>query len=182
VGATSTPLVRAVGTGSRIEDSSGRASLSNTMSSPRRGQMVNSPPPIIASIVSLCSPAAFTTQRQRTTPVPVTTWCSAVPVRIPVTRLRSRSRAPAASACVAYASGVVHGQMTLSPGISSEPSAPGPRCGSRRYSSSVPITRTSVTPLRCALRSTAGNSACCSGVQATSSAPVRSTGMPARLA
>ena len=101
VGATSTPLLLAVGTGSRISDSSGRASLSNTISSPRRGQMVNLSPPIIASMTSLFSPAAFTTQRQRTTPVLVTTWCSEAPDRIPVTRLRSRSRAPAASAWVA---------------------------------------------------------------------------------
>ena len=101
VGATSTPLVLAVGTGSRISDSSGLASLSNTISSPRRGRMVNRSPPIIASTASLYSPAAFTTQRQRTTPVSVTTWCSTAPARIPVTRLRSRSRAPAASACVA---------------------------------------------------------------------------------
>ena len=68
VGATSTPLVRAVGTGSRIERSSGRASLSNTMSSPRRGVTANPPPPNIASIRSLPSPAALTTQRQRTGP------------------------------------------------------------------------------------------------------------------
>ena len=68
VGATSTPLVRAVGTGSRIDRSSVLASLSNTMSSPRRGRMVNPPPPNIRSTVSLPSPAAFTTHRHRSGP------------------------------------------------------------------------------------------------------------------
>src|SRR6185437_13049432 len=77
VGATSTPLVRAVGTGSRIEDSSGRASLSKTISSPRRGQIVNRSPPIIASTASLYSPAAFTTQPQRSAPAGLTTSHSA---------------------------------------------------------------------------------------------------------
>ena len=42
VGATSTPFVRCVGTGNTIDDTSGRASLSKTMSWPRRGAMVNS--------------------------------------------------------------------------------------------------------------------------------------------
>jgi hypothetical protein len=68
VGATSTPLVRAVGTGSRIDPSSVRASLSNTISSPRRGWIVNPPPPNIRSTVSLPSPAALTTHRARSGP------------------------------------------------------------------------------------------------------------------
>ncbi len=91
-------MVRAVGTGSRIDRSSGRASLSNTISSPRLGWIVNPSPPNIRSMTSLYRPAAFTTQRQRTTPVLVITWCSAAPVRTPVTWLRNRNRAPAASA------------------------------------------------------------------------------------
>jgi hypothetical protein len=182
VGATSTPLVRAVGTGSRIEPTRERASLSNTISSPRRGVIVNPSPPSIRSTRSLSRPAAFTTHRLRTSPAEVDSRCSPSCARTPVTRVRSRSPAPAASASVAYASGVVHGQTMLSPGTSSAPRAPGPRCGSRRYSSSGPIRRTSVQEFCRAFRSIAGRSASWSAVQAISSAPVRSTGIPARPA
>ena len=41
VGATSTPLVCDVGTGSTVRLSSGLANLSNTINSPRRGRIVN---------------------------------------------------------------------------------------------------------------------------------------------
>ena len=101
VGATSTPLVAAVGTGSRIEPSSGRASLSKTMSSPRRGRIVKPPPPSIASMRSPPSPAALTSQRQRTVPRVVARACPPASLRTPVTRRPSSSRAPARTASVA---------------------------------------------------------------------------------
>ena len=53
--------VVAVGTGSRMWLTSRRANLSKTMSCPRRGVMVKSAWPSRRSIVSPCSPAAFTT-------------------------------------------------------------------------------------------------------------------------
>ena len=123
--------MRAVGTGNRIDRSSVLASLSNTMSSPRRGRMVNPPPPNIASTVSLPSPAAFTTHRHRSGPRVVASSCRSPAATTPVTWVDSRSLTPAATASVAKASGVVHGQMMLSSGISSPPSAPGPSAGSR---------------------------------------------------
>ena len=184
VGATSTPLVRAVGTGSRIERSSGRASLSNTMSSPRRGVIVNPPPPNIASIRSLPSPAALTTHRQRTRPARRRQLVQAAGRGDPGdlgAELEAGRPRPAAS--VAKASGVVHGQMMLSSGISSAPAAPGPRAGSRAYSSTRPAAAwVAWYPLRRAFASMPGSAASCSSVQATSSAPVRSTAIPASAA
>ena len=125
-------MVRAVGTGSKIDRSSVLASLSNTMSSPRRGRMVNPPPPNILSTVSLPSPAAFTTHRQRSGPrVVASSHVPSPAAATPVTWVDSESLTPAATASVAKASGVVQGQMMLSSGISSPPSAPGPSAGSR---------------------------------------------------
>ena len=61
--ATSTPFVVAVGTGSMMWRTSGRASLSKTISSPRRGVTVKRSWPKSQSISSAWRPAAFTTQR-----------------------------------------------------------------------------------------------------------------------
>ena len=101
VGATSTPLVRAVGTGSRMADSSGRASLSNTISSPRRGVIVNASPPSSRSIRSACSPAALISQRQRSGPRAVRTSCCSGPGSTSSTWVCSSSRTPAWTASVA---------------------------------------------------------------------------------
>ena len=60
VGAISTPLVIFVGTASTMCSTSGRASLSNTISSPRRGVTVKRSWPSMRSISSERSPAAFT--------------------------------------------------------------------------------------------------------------------------
>ena len=68
VGAISTPLVVAVGTGSSTCETSGRLSLSKTISSPRRGVIVNPSRPAIRCTVSECRPAALTTQRASSTP------------------------------------------------------------------------------------------------------------------
>ena len=62
VGATNTPFVRSVGTGSTMEDTSPRASLSKTMSWPRRGAMVNSSWPKRRLRTSAPRPPALTTQ------------------------------------------------------------------------------------------------------------------------
>ncbi len=60
VGVTSTPLVVFVGTARIIRPTSGRASLSKTISSPRRGVTVKRSWPNRRSISSLRSPAALT--------------------------------------------------------------------------------------------------------------------------
>ena len=49
-----------------------------------------------------------------------------------VTGVERRRSQPRSTASVANASGVVNGQTIPSPGTSSAPRAPGPRCGSRR--------------------------------------------------
>src|SRR4051794_5665515 len=65
VGAISTPFVVGVGTASRMWRTSGRASLSKTMSSPRRGVTVKPPKPAIRWTSSLRRPAALTMKRAR---------------------------------------------------------------------------------------------------------------------
>ncbi len=118
-----------------IDVSSGRASLSNTISSPLRGRIVKPPPPNIRSTSSLASPAALTANRQRTGSAPGATASSnpSPPPSsdTPVTRVPSRRSTPARTASIANASGTDHGSMTHSSGIHSPPSAPGPRFGSR---------------------------------------------------
>ena len=86
VGATSTPLVSAVGTGRMVRPSSGRASLSNTMSSPRRGRTVKPSNPKRRWSSSPYSPAALTTNRVRTSsPSPVRSTVSSAPTSHSVT-------------------------------------------------------------------------------------------------
>ena len=65
VGAISTPFVILVGTASTTCETSGRESLSNTISSPRRGVTVKPSCPSIRSSSSERSPAAFTKKRVR---------------------------------------------------------------------------------------------------------------------
>ena len=118
---------------------SGRLSLSKTISSPRRGVTVNPSWPAMRWTSSECSPAALMIQRAVSAPcVESIRQCPPFSRRRSVTRVKRRSSAPASTAWVAQASGGVHGQMMYSSGTSRAPSAPGPRCGSRRYSSSTP--------------------------------------------
>ena len=135
VGATSTPFVVAVGTGSSTWRSSGRASSSNTISSPRRGRMVKESWPNSRCTTSPASPAAFTTNAARTTPAGVVSSCPWSPAATAVTGARRHSAVPLATASVAKASGTDQGSITSSSGTASAPSAPGPRCGSSAVSS-----------------------------------------------
>ncbi len=137
VGAISTPFVVAVGTGSRMCETSGRLSLSKTISSPRRGVIVNPPSPAMRWTSSEYRPAALTTQRALSPPREVVIRHPAPARASPVTCSPRRRATPARTACVAHASGGVHGHTMNSSGTSSAPSAPGPRCGSRRWSSSA---------------------------------------------
>ncbi len=81
-------------------------------------------------------------------------------------------------ASVASARVVDHGQTIDSPGTVTPPSAPRPSAGTSRYTVSVPIRSQSWTPLAAAVDTMPSSSTCSSSVQATSSAPVRSVGIP----
>ena len=152
VGETSTPLVRAVGTGSRMRVRSRRASLSNTMSWPRRGVTVKSRWPSSPSMRSAPRPAALTSQRARTDAGGHPDLVALVARRRPRSPgVPSRRSAPAPTASVAKARVTDHGSMTHSPGTDSPDRAPGPRWGSRARTSSAPTSDASAHPLASAL-------------------------------
>ena len=134
-GSRARPWSRPVGTGSRMWCTSGRASLSNTISSPRRGRHGEGRRGRAGDRRRRAySPAALTTQRRRgpCRAACVSSHPSAVPRRVddrgsrgaapPRWRpLRSRTRAASST-----------GRSRLSSGTVRPPSAPGPRWGSRR--------------------------------------------------
>ena len=102
VGATSTPFVVPVGIGRMIADTRWRASLSKTISWPRRGVTVNSSWPSMRSTTSLCRPAALISQRARITPAVVDNVCRpSSSVATAWTVVFSISRTPAVTASVA---------------------------------------------------------------------------------
>ena len=184
VGAISTPFVTFVGTASTMCRTSGRASLSNTISSPRRGVTVKPSCPSIRSSSSERSPAAFTSRPAVSSPPgSVSRKPPSSSRATDSTGVERRRSQPDSTASVANASGVVNGHTSPSRGHLDRSVRAGaevrlaPRTARRRPPCAGRCCRSPARASRMA-----GNSAACSSFHATSSAPVRSTGIPTRAA